>query len=49
MSQIRVVDKILLANGDMPGAPYPLSYGDICLSHYANEFLKSFVLTGTKL
>jgi CubicO group peptidase (beta-lactamase class C family) len=40
---------ILLANSDMLSAPYPLGNGDIWVSPYAKEFLKSFVLPGAKL
>lgn len=40
---------ILMANSDILSAPYPLGNGDICVSPYAKEFLKSFVLEGAKL
>ncbi|HZV70086.1 MAG TPA: serine hydrolase domain-containing protein [Saprospiraceae bacterium] len=40
---------VLLANSDMLSAPYPLANGDIWVSPYAKEFLKSFVLPGAKL
>ena len=40
---------VLMANSDMLSAPYPLGNGDIWVSPYAKEFLKSFVLTGAKL
>ena len=40
---------VLMANSDMLSAPYPLGNGDICVSPYAKEFLKSFVLAGAKL
>src|SRR4030095_362302 len=40
---------VLLANSDMLSAPYPLGNGDIWVSPYAKEFLKSFVLAGAKL
>lgn len=50
---IRVPEKklsfILMANSDMLSAPYPLGNGDIWVSPYAKEFLKSFVLAGAKL
>src|SRR5215211_4789495 len=50
---IRVPEKrisfVLLANSDMLSAPYPLGNGDIWVSPYAKEFLKSFVLDGSKL
>ncbi len=50
---IRVPDKkmtfVLMANSDMLSAPYPLGNGDIWVSPYAKEFLKSFVLPGAKL
>jgi CubicO group peptidase (beta-lactamase class C family) len=50
---IRVPEKnlsfVLLANSDMLSSPYPLSKGDIWVSPYAKEFLKSFVLAGAKL
>ncbi len=50
---IRVPEKklsfVLMANSDMLSAPYPLGNGDIWVSPYAKEFLKSFVLTGAKL
>jgi len=40
---------VLMANSDMLSAPYSLGYGDIWVSPYAKEFLKSFVLAGAKL
>lgn len=40
---------VLLANSDMLSAPFPLGNGDIWVSPYAKEFLKSFVLEGAKL
>ena len=40
---------VLMANSDMLSAPYPLDNGDIWVSPYAKEFLKSFVLAGAKL
>ena len=40
---------VLMANSDMLSAPYPLGSGDIWVSPYAKEFLKSFVLAGAKL
>ncbi|MBC7873669.1 MAG: beta-lactamase family protein [Ferruginibacter sp.] len=40
---------ILMANSDMLSAPWPLGNGDIWVSPYAREFLKSFVLAGAKL
>jgi CubicO group peptidase (beta-lactamase class C family) len=50
---IRVPDRkltfILMANSDMLSAPYPLGNGDIWVSSYAKEFLKSFVLPGARL
>jgi CubicO group peptidase (beta-lactamase class C family) len=50
---IRVPEKkvtfILMANSDMLSAPYPLGNGDVWVSPYAQEFLKSFVLAGAKL
>ena len=50
---IRVPEKkisfVLLANSDMLSSPYPLGSGDIWVSPYAKEFLKSFVLAGAKL
>ena len=50
---IRVPSKkmtfVLMANSDMLSAPYPLGSGDIWVSPYAKEFLKSFVLAGAKL
>ena len=50
---IRVPSKklsfVLMANSDMLSAPYPLGNGDIWVSAYAKEFLKSFVLAGAKL
>jgi CubicO group peptidase (beta-lactamase class C family) len=50
---IRVPEKklsfVLMANSDMLSAPYPLAKGDIWVSTYAKEFLKSFVLAGAKL
>ena len=50
---IRVPEKklafVIMANSDMLSAPYPLGNGDIWVSPYAKEFLKSFVLTGAKL
>jgi CubicO group peptidase (beta-lactamase class C family) len=50
---IRVPQKklsfVLMANSDMLSAPYPLGNGDIWVSPYAKEFLKSFVLAGAKL
>lgn len=50
---IRVPEKklsfVLMANSDMLSAPYPLGNGDIWVSPYAKEFLKSFVLAGAKL
>jgi CubicO group peptidase (beta-lactamase class C family) len=50
---IRIPEKklafILMANSDMLSAPYPLGNGDIWVSPYAKEFLKSFVLPGARL
>jgi CubicO group peptidase (beta-lactamase class C family) len=50
---IRVPEKkmsfVLMANSDMLSAPYPLAKGDIWVSPYAKELLKSFVLAGAKL
>jgi CubicO group peptidase (beta-lactamase class C family) len=50
---IRVPQKnlsfVIMANSDMLSAPYPLGNGDIWVSPYAKEFLKSFVLAGAKL
>jgi CubicO group peptidase (beta-lactamase class C family) len=50
---IRVPEKrlsfVLMANSDMLSAPYPLGNGDIWVSPYAKQFLKSFVLAGAKL
>ena len=50
---IRVPEKklcfVLLANSDMLSAPYPLGKGDLWVSPFAREFLKSFVLAGAKL
>ena len=50
---IRIPEKklsfVLMANSDMLSAPYPLGNGDIWVSPYAKEFLKSFVLDGAKL
>ena len=50
---IRVPQKklcfVLMANSDMLSAPYPLANGDIWVSPYAKEFLKSFVLAGARL
>ena len=50
---IRVPEKklsfVLMANSDMLSAPYPLGNGDLWVSPYAKEFLKSFVLAGAKL
>jgi CubicO group peptidase (beta-lactamase class C family) len=50
---IRVPEKklsfVIMANSDMLSAPYPLGNGDIWVSPYAKEFLKSFVLPGAKL
>jgi len=50
---IRVPQKkmsfVLMANSDMLSAPYPLGNGDIWVSPYAKEFLKSFVLAGASL
>ena len=50
---IRIPEKklsfVLMANSDMLSAPYPLGNGDIWVSPYAKEFLKSFVLAGAKL
>ena len=40
---------VLLANSDKLSSPYPLANGDIWVSPYAKEFLKSFVLEGAKL
>jgi CubicO group peptidase (beta-lactamase class C family) len=40
---------VLMANSDMLSAPYPLANGNIWVSPYAREFLKSFVLGGAKL
>jgi CubicO group peptidase (beta-lactamase class C family) len=40
---------VLMSNSDMLSAPYPLGNGDIWVSPYAKEFLKSFVLAGAKL
>lgn len=45
---VRVPEKkitfVLMANSDMLSAPYSLGNGDIWVSPYAKEFLKSFVL-----
>ncbi len=50
---IRVPDKklsiVLMSNSDMLSSPYPLGNGDIWVSPYAREFLKSFVMAGAKL
>lgn len=50
---IRIPEKklsfVIMANSDMLSAPYPLGNGDIWVSPYAKEFLKSFVLAGAKL
>ena len=50
---IRVPEKklsfVIMANSDMLSAPYPLGNGDVWVSPYAKEFLKSFVLAGAKL
>ncbi len=50
---IRIPEKkmsfIILANSDMLSAPYALGKGDIWVSPYAKEFLKSFVLSGARL
>lgn len=50
---IRVPDKkitfVLMSNSDMLSSPYPLGNGDIWVSPYAKEFLKSFILSGSKL
>jgi CubicO group peptidase (beta-lactamase class C family) len=50
---IRIPEKklsfVLMANSDMLSAPHPLGNGDIWVSPYAKEFLKSFVLAGAKL
>ena len=50
---IRIPEKkisfVLMANSDMLSASYPLGNGDIWVSPYAREFLKSFVLAGAKL
>jgi CubicO group peptidase (beta-lactamase class C family) len=50
---IRIPEKklsfVLMANSDMLSAPYPLGSGDIWVSPYAKEFLKSFILAGAKL
>jgi CubicO group peptidase (beta-lactamase class C family) len=50
---IRVPDKkisfVLMANSDMLSAPYPLGNGNLSVSPYAMEFLRSFVLRGAKL
>jgi len=50
---IRVPNKklsfVLMANSDMLSAPYPLGNGDIWVSPYAKEFLKSFALLDAKL
>ena len=50
---IRIPEKklsfVLMANSDMLSAPWPLGNGDIWVSPYAREFLKSFVLAGAKL
>jgi CubicO group peptidase (beta-lactamase class C family) len=50
---IRVPEKklafVLMANSDKLSSPYPLGSGDIWVSPYAKEFLKSFVLAGAKL
>jgi CubicO group peptidase (beta-lactamase class C family) len=40
---------VLMANSDKLSSPYPLGNGDIWVSPYAKEFLKSFVLEGAKL
>jgi len=45
----RKLSFVLMANSDMLSAPYPLGNGDIWVSPYAKEFLKSFVLAGAKL
>ena len=50
---IRIPEKklsfVIMANSDMLSAPYPLGNGDLWVSPYAKEFLKSFVLAGAKL
>jgi len=50
---IRVPEKklsfVLMANSDMLSAPYALGDGDIWVSPYAREFLKSYVLSGALL
>jgi CubicO group peptidase (beta-lactamase class C family) len=50
---IRVPEKklsfVLMANSDMLSAPYALGDGDIWVSPYAREFLKSYVLSGAIL
>ncbi len=50
---IRIPDKkisfVLMANSDMLSAPYPLGNGNLTVSPYAMEFLKSYVLPGSKL
>jgi CubicO group peptidase (beta-lactamase class C family) len=50
---IRVPDKhmsfVLMSNSDMLSAPYPLGNGNLTVSPYAMEFLKSFVLPGARL
>lgn len=50
---IRIPDKkitfVLMANSDMLSSPYPLGAGNLTVSPYAMEFLKSFVLPGSKL
>ena len=40
---------ILMANSDKLSSPFPLAKGDIWVSPYAKEFLKSWVLGGAKL
>jgi len=40
---------VLLANSDKLSSLFPLANGDIWVSPYAKEFLKSFVLEGAKL
>ena len=50
---IRVPEKkmcfVLMSNSDMLSAPYPLGNGNLTVSPYAMEFLKSYVLPGSKL
>lgn len=50
---IRIPEKkmafVLMANSDMLSSPYPLANGDIWVSPYAKDFLKSFILAGAKL